>query len=170
MEEYWKLETSGGRLTTEGWNQAAKFFLRPSPIPKDRVVIIVGKNYSIWEPIIVGDTAEVIIGFDDVCKCQLDSKLNITPSKSQNAIKTSVRYKLVLTSAYWELDPHGTATPKEVHGTPEWRIDAYSLQSPVWLTIDSAIRYLAEVSEHTNDSMLQKNATESLVKLKHFRR
>jgi len=30
VEEYWRLETSGGRLTTEGWNQSARFFLRPS--------------------------------------------------------------------------------------------------------------------------------------------
>ena len=164
VEQYWTLETTGGRLTTEGWNHAARFFLRPSPVPEHRVIIVVGKDYSVWDPVIKDGTAEVIVGFRDTCKCNIDHELRLVPSKSYSAIKTSVRFKLVLTNKHWTFDSHGTPM-REVEGTPQWRIDAYSTDSPTWLTIDAAIRYLTEAGNHATNPVFKQNANESLAKL-----
>jgi hypothetical protein len=40
LDDFLKMETSGGRLTPEGWNKAASFFVRPIPMPNDISVII----------------------------------------------------------------------------------------------------------------------------------
>jgi hypothetical protein len=169
VEDYWKLETGGGRLTTEGWNQASRFFLRPSPIPSKRVIVVVGKDYSVWNPVITNGTAEVIVGFQDSCNCNLDPELKLVPSKTISAIKTSVRFNLVLTSRHSEIDSQGRAV-REVEGAPEWRIDVYSTNSPIWLTVDAAIRYLTGVRDEIKDPNIQKNADVSLEKLKRLRR
>jgi hypothetical protein len=169
VEEYWRLETSGGRLTAEGWDQAGRFFVRRSPIPSERVIIVVGQDYSVWDPVISNGMAEVAVGFHDSCKCNLDPQLRLVPSKTIHAIKTSVKFKLVLAPRHWETDSQGRAV-REIEGTPEWRIDAYSTNSPIWLTVDAAIRYLTEVRDKIKDPTMKTNADASLEKLKRLRK
>jgi len=125
--------------------------------------MVVGKDYSVWDPVIGGDTAEVIVGFQDICKCKINPSLQIVPSGSSRAIKTSVRFTLVLTSKHWEVDSHGDV--RESEGHPQWRINVDTAESPVWLTVSTAIRYVRDMRNQSHDPATRKNADETLAKL-----
>jgi hypothetical protein len=62
VEEFWKMETRGGRLTTEGWRSADRYFVRPIEPPNERVIGVVDNGFSIEDPYMrSGNTAVVTI-------------------------------------------------------------------------------------------------------------
>src|SRR5438270_13832882 len=46
VEEFWKLETEGGRLTPEGWLNADIFFVRPEPLPRKKIIEVISAKYK----------------------------------------------------------------------------------------------------------------------------
>jgi hypothetical protein len=40
VEEFCKFETAGGRLTTEGWKKAERFFASSLPPPKTKTILV----------------------------------------------------------------------------------------------------------------------------------
>jgi hypothetical protein len=47
--------------------------------------------------------------------------------------------------------------------------NVYSTNSPIWLTVDAAIRYLTGIRDEIKDPIIAKNADVSLEKLKRLR-
>jgi hypothetical protein len=162
VEEFWKLETEGGRLTLEGWHKAGIFFVRPSPPPQKKVIAVIsGKNkYSTDELWVKEGQAEVDSGCIDLGR--IDDALRYTPP-DPGYIKTAVRHHLVLTDRHWEFGPDGV-TENEVRGPLAWRIE--NPEPLLWVTVDAAVRYVRETREKTADATLKKNADQTLSKLK----
>jgi hypothetical protein len=162
VEEFWKLETKGGRLTPEGWSKARVFFLHPSSPPqKKTIAVISGKyKYSVDERWIKGNQAEIWNGCIDLGR--IDDALRYKPPDPRYD-KAVVSYHLVLIDKHWEFGPDGV-TEKEVSGPLAWRIE--NPEPVIWLTVDTAVRYVKEVREKTTDLTLKKNADQTLTKLK----
>jgi len=135
VEEFWKLETQGRRLTPEGWRKAAIFFVHPgSPPQKKTLAVISGRNkYSVDERWIKGDRAEIWNGCIDLGR--IDDALRYTPPDPRYD-KAVVSYHLVLTDKHWEFGPDAV-TEKEVSGPLAWRIE--NPEPIFWLTVETAI-------------------------------
>ncbi len=115
VEEFWKLETQGRRLTPEGWRKAAIFFVHPgSPPQKKTLAVISGRNkYSVDERWIKGDRAEIWNGCIDLGR--IDDALRYTPPDPRYD-KAVVSYQ---------------------SGPLAWRIE--NPEPIFWLTVETAI-------------------------------
>ncbi len=160
VEDYFQFEVSGGRLTTEGWYKAANFFVRPIPPPQNKKIFVIDKDFSVWDrPMeIKGTTARVTVGIEP--EGRLDSTLHLVPSGLTP--KAGIWYDLVLTDKHWELGHNGQT--REVTGPLEWRIK--QCEPAIWITVDTAIRYVTEMRDKTTAPVIKKNADATLAKLK----
>jgi hypothetical protein len=166
VEEFCKFETTGGRLTIEGWNKAAASFLKPTPAPTQKTILVTAKDFSVWDPAFRSDTrADVIVGVTGKI-WKIDPQVKFSEYSSPTEVKTSLYYTVVLDNKHWELGPNGQAA-KQVTGSPEWRIEGTN--DSIWLTVESAIHYVTDVRNHTSDQTIKKNADRTLVSLKRLR-
>jgi hypothetical protein len=162
VAEFFQFEANGGRLTTDGWHRADKFFVHPIPPPHSEKIFVVSKDYSVWDDHtkIKGNTAVVTVGTLPVG--DIDPAFHFARSKYYKGYWT---YDLILTETHSEPSPNGGTT--EARGAPEWRIkepDPF-----VTLTVATAIRYVTEMRDKTTDPTIKKNADETLAKLKSLR-
>jgi hypothetical protein len=163
VEEFWKMDTAGGRLTDEGWRASDHFFVHPIEPPKQKVICVFNYGFSVWDPKIQDSTAEVIVGTaGDVWKIEPSTHLSICSDQGKDFWVN----KLVLTSKHWEFaSDHKTL--REVSGPREWRFEKPG--SLIFLNIDTAIQYLTRVRDSTADPTIKKNAEESIATLKRNR-
>lgn len=160
IEAFWKIETAGGRLTDEGWRAADHFFVKPIEPPHARVIYVIDSDYAVWDPTVRDSTAEVTIGVGGLI-WKIDPRMHTTVFLNQ--VKGAVVYKLVLVSKHWEFAPdHRTLA--EVSTAPQWRIQ--EADGAVWLTVDTAIRYLNQKRDNSTDPLIKKNAEQSLAMLR----
>jgi hypothetical protein len=160
VEEFWKMDTEGGRLSDEGWRAADRFFVRPIERPKEKIICIFDYGFNVSFQRLRDDTAEVIVNTAGTV-WNLDPKMRLSICSDQG--KDLWLNKLVLTSKHWELAPDHR-TPREVSGPPEWRFEKES--NYVYLTVETAIRYLSQVRDTTTDPVIKKNAEQSLATLR----
>jgi hypothetical protein len=160
VEEFWKMETQGGRLTTDGWRSADRYFVRPIEPPNERVIGVVDNGFSIEDAYMRSGNAAVVTINVSGLAWKIDSKMRIRVFLDQ--VKGFVIYDLVLTSKHWEFTPDHR-TLREVSGEPEWRIEK---DGDIWLAADTAIRYLSQVRDTATDSVIKKNAEQSLATLR----
>ncbi len=162
--EYMKLEAEGGRLTTEGWYKAGAFFVQPPTLPQNKKIEVIGGDYSVSQkPLVVkGDTATVTVDIED--EAGLDSNLSLVQPIA-GTIKSGLAFNLVLTNKYWELGDDGKL--KQVIGPPQWKIaDAWTT---VWISVDTAIRYVTDMRSRTTDPIVKKNADKTIASLLPFK-
>jgi hypothetical protein len=163
VEEFCRFETTGGRLTSGGWQNGNTFLVRAVPQPQSFSILVTGNNYSVWEPHLTSSSAaDVIVGVSgDIWK--IDSAMHVTRDPSSQAFKSGIVYRLVLSDKHWELDSD-KKTLHEVTGKPAWRID--STGNTIWLTRDIAIRYLSDLRDKSSSSVFKKDADKAIVLLK----
>ena len=161
LERYFQMEANGQRLSPKGWRQADTFFFKPVLPPKDKQITVIYKDYSVWEPVMKGSTAELTVGYLPVGK--IDAALRFTPAQYY---KEGVTYRLVLTDKHWELGT-GDTPAKEVTGPLAWRIEGPVAM--LWITSDSAIKYVKEMFDKTNDPQIKQNAKKTLKVLQQHR-
>lgn len=85
VEEYWRMETTGGRLTPEGWKKANAYYLQPVPPPQKRIISVIDDDFAVWNPIIRGSHASVMIGARLLGN--IDSSLRYTPHHRRQSRK-----------------------------------------------------------------------------------
>jgi len=121
VQEFWKLETEGGRLTSEGWHNAGIFFVHPGPLPQRKTIEVISGTYkySVDERWVKENEAEIANGCFDLGR--IDDSLRYTPPDPRYE-KTAALYHLVLTDKHWEIGPDGV-TEKELSGPLAWRIE-----------------------------------------------
>ncbi len=165
VEEFWKMETEGGRLTPDGWYKAGVFFVRPGPPPQKKLITVASGKYkcSVDERWIKGNQAEISNECFELG--QIDDALRYTPPDSRY-YKTAVLHHLVLTEKHWEIGPDGTKE-REMNGPRVWRIE--NPEPILWITLDAAVRYVKEAREKSTDPVLKKNAEQTLTKLRTLR-
>jgi hypothetical protein len=117
IAKYWRFETAGGRLTTDGWENASAFFVKLGRPPLERSISVIAGGYEVSDAVINGNSADVMIQV--LPQGQIDSKLKFTPSAAD---KEAVACHLILLGTYWSTDA-GIEAPVKRTGPPEWRID-----------------------------------------------
>jgi hypothetical protein len=165
VQEFWKMEMGGGRLSTDGWNRAAVFFVHTSPPPQDKVVTVTVAGSNVDETARTGSKAEVYLECTEAGR--IDSMLRFKPSAHYSlADKMMCKYSLTFTDKHWERGLNGGAL-REVTGQPEWRITEEPTE--LRISVATAVRYVTEMRGKTKDPAIQKNADEALAGLSRFR-
>lgn len=164
VAQFVQFEVNGGRLTTDGWHKADKFFVHPVPQPQNEKIFVIYDDYSVWKDLarIKGNTAMVTVGTLPVG--DIDSEFHFKPSKYYKGYWI---YNLLLADTHWEPDLNGGTI--EVKGRPEWRIndsDPNMNLTVLTLTLTTAIRYVTEMRDKSTDPVIKKNADETLTILK----
>jgi hypothetical protein len=169
VEEFWKVETTGGRLTPEGWYKASAFFIRSGPHPGNKTVTVIrnGLADKAEETARTATWAEVSVSTDILG--QIDSSLRFKPSPKDgiagvHLIKGPVvAFDLVLSDKQWKFNQDG-ARGKESDLTPQWLITCGS--EATWINLDPAIAYVKEMGTKTTDPSIRKNAGETVQQLR----
>ncbi|HEX4001588.1 MAG TPA: hypothetical protein VHX36_03015 [Candidatus Acidoferrales bacterium] len=144
--EFWRMEINGGRLTPDGWNRAAAFFLHPSPRPDNRSILVVSTNGRLDEMDKGTTRAEVYVGCSELG--HLDSNLRFIPSPRGPALLEMVcKYDLVLTESRSEW--------KIADGSPGLRV-----------SVGTAVRYVADMRQRSSDPVVKKNADAAIAALR----
>ncbi|MHB8524881.1 MAG: hypothetical protein ACYDD2_01815 [Candidatus Acidiferrales bacterium] len=172
VRDFLKIETTGGRLTPEGWNKASAFFIRPQmPFGNKVIHVILNFNADVaYETARTENWAEVYGGTNEVG--QLDSSLRFDPTLQPPnpyhvafIVGPSIKFNLVLTDRHWQLESDGVMG-KEVTGQPEWKI--VDDLPGIFITVDAAVRYVTKMRAKTSDPVTRKNADSALAALKHL--
>lgn len=184
VEAFYKMEYAGGRLTDGGWYQAAEFFVKPSPPPKQLYVAVHAQSNPVFhlDPLYKETNRALVHGSTSSGLGQLDPSGRFTPVALPRLIdkmghpvknlepplygplKMLSNYELVLTGTHWEFGPNREL--REVKGNPEWRIEAFDFQPQV--SPDAAIRYLTKLRDESKNEMVKANATKSIQMLSRY--
>lgn len=171
VRAYRKMDSEGGRLTTNGWYRAARFFVKPPSQPRYRIVVVMGGEVIEEHPRIIGNRTKVGLRRDELG--QIDSAGRFTSLVAPSLLDSSGHYRkkpwgpelhgpvyvgghyeLVLTDTYWEFTP-GREGLREVRGAPEWRIENFDIHPLV--TVPAAIRYLTRLRDDSDSEVIKRN-------------
>ena len=164
IEQLWRLATEGGFLPPEGWNRYSGVFLQRSAPPGNKKIRVVSNHWAILSVSTTDSKSDVTVEFanDGV----IDSQLNYTPPPKTPYFKTALIFHLVLAPTHvvmYTSDGHTLTGKNERPGPPAWQI-SNDKEDP-FTTVNTAIRYVLEIREKTNDSDLRKRADATLKKL-----
>jgi hypothetical protein len=110
----------------------------------------------------MNDKAEVVMDYAELGS--IDSSLRFTRHEETHATKTGRLYHLVLAPSQWEMyGADGKTVVKEMQGPVGWQIT--DSRGMPWTTVNSAIRYVLEKRNSTNDATVRKNADDTLTAL-----
>ncbi|HPT29006.1 MAG TPA: hypothetical protein PLZ95_21475, partial [Bryobacteraceae bacterium] len=172
--------SEGGRLTTNGWYRAARFFVKPPSQPRYRIVVVMGGEVIEEHPRIIGNRTKVGLRRDELG--QIDSAGRFTSLVAPSLLDSSGHYRkkpwgpelhgpvyvgghyeLVLTDTHWEFTP-GREDLREVRGAPEWRIENFDIHPLV--TVQAAIRYLTRLHDESSSEVTKRNTEKSIAALR----
>ena len=164
VERLWAMATAGDLLTSDGWKRASGLVTRPGPPPSNKLILVVSNYYGVNRYMSRDSSAEVDMEFEDLG--QIDSALRYTPPQKTRAAKTSFAYRLVSVPRRLVLyRPDGKILEeKQIPESKVWQIEGPL--PPPWTTVNTAIRYVLETRDKTADPIIQKNADQTLAKLK----
>jgi hypothetical protein len=168
IEEYWNVETRGGRLTPEGLYRTNRFFIRADFPPEWKIINVIrnGRNDFIEETARTSTWAEVSVSTDRLG--QIDSLLRFTPSPKRGPggvvlLKGPfLTFDLVLTEKQWKVNQDG-GRELEANVPPQWLITSGG--DTAWINRDTAIVYVKDIEAKTKDPVIRKNADKTLQQL-----
>ena len=179
VDQVWRLATEGELLTPKGWDKTVRgFFVYPRPALGDKVSLIpahsgnviqvVSNDWGVISCTTQGSTAKVVVEYYDAGT--IDSMLRYTRGKEPSPIgKSEISFNLIFAPGHWETYKSDGTTLQvaEVRESPSaWRIE--SPQGPPWTTVNTAIRYVLEAREKTQDPTVKKNGDQALAELLRF--
>jgi hypothetical protein len=163
VEQYWNMGMRGELLTPEGWEASSGLFTKPNPALQDNSFDVFSNDYGVNSATITGNTAEVAMGFSNLGR--IDSALRYSPPPKTPYYKTALLFRLALTPLYIRMfGPDGkTEIERKPTGNSGWKISE-TFPRP-WTTVNTAVRFVLETRNKTNDPVIKKNADETLTKL-----
>lgn len=161
VERFIKVEIEGGRITPQGWQEARKLFVRSSPYVLRPKIFVIGKSYTVWDPMKVSGKPAVVVEIAPIG--QIDAQLRFAPP-ARRYYKNSRDFTLAFTERRWELGAKGEVSKEVMEPSARWLIDEPN--DTLMLTVNSAIHYVGELRDATSDQTIKKNADVTLAKLK----
>jgi hypothetical protein len=172
IKQYWKMETNGGRLTSDGWYRATAFFIK-SDVPPPTLTLHVVRDSSLDTFEVTARTdnwAEVTLNTDEIGQLDHSLRLKILPRVGLHDVEILrgpyIPFHVVLSINRWEFRPDGTLG-SEITGSPKWLIDC--TENEIWVNEAVAVRYVTDARNKTTDPTIKKNSDESLAKLSKMR-
>jgi hypothetical protein len=171
IEEFWNIETSGGRLTSEGLYSTSRFFIRSGLSAGWKVVNVTrnGSSDFIEETARTPTWTEVSVTTDGLG--QIDSLLRFTPSPTRGPqgvmiLKGPVlTFDLVLSGKQWKVNRDGGRELESVVPL-QWLITCGG--DTAWINLDTAIVYVKDIAAKTKDPIIRRNAGKTLQRLTHL--
>jgi hypothetical protein len=164
VDHLWKQATEGELLSPNGWQSTTTFFVQHAPFPGKGEVRVVSNYWGLGHTSVNNDTAEVDVEYSDAGK--INSSLQYSPPVKTPFYKTSLLFHLVFSSTQLTMfkSDGKTITGREDRPGPmEWQIkDSPGLP---WTTVNTAVRYVLEMREKTDDPAIKKNADQTIAKL-----
>jgi len=168
-EEFWRLETNGERLKSSGMEKVGALFARPVPAPSVQLIHVVGdpSHDTIEETTEAEGWTEVSVTTNELGTLDRTLRFARSPRKGRNNVALLrgpvITLDLVLTTKRLKLREDGTHVV-EATSTPKWLILCGS--ESLWVSVDTAIRYVTEMRARTKDPNMRKNADQSLANLR----
>jgi hypothetical protein len=164
IRRYEKLIANGALLTPEGWKRASGLFERSDPYPRDGEIQIVSTGGSVGEDWMRGDEAQVGTKWNDFYGT-LDAALRYKPAPDGGSIMMGQIFPMIRTHPELGTDERGRTTGTTRLG--EWKIKC--TQRVRFATIPVAIKYVEELRDQSNDSVIRENANKTIAALKKLR-
>lgn len=164
LDQYFKMINDGVLLTPEGWKDAERLFVHPSPVRRDGTILVTTKYPLGNGPMSVnGNKAEAWQKWvDDIGTIDSEFRYH-PPPKGDVEVEGTIRiFRLLFTDEHWETAADGKE--KVVSGPPKWRIEG-SLAARA-ASREAAIRYLTEMRDKTADPAMKHNADTAIAILK----
>jgi hypothetical protein len=161
IEEFVKIETKGGRLTTDGRLQTCKFFVRASAFEPHPKILIIGPDYLVWDPVVPVASGKTQINVEIDPKGFIDAKLKFAPV-GQQFMKNSAQYSLVLADVESQANSD-CKSKKDLSDRKNWMIDGPN--NVLMITVDTALRYLESERNKLVDSAIKKNVEDTISQL-----
>jgi hypothetical protein len=160
IDEFVKIETTGGRLSAHGRRETCNFFVRASPYGAHPRILVIGPDYLVWEafPVSNGKTQ---IAVEIEPKGFIDASLKFVPL-SHHFMKNSAFYNLVFAAADLRSNSECKSS-KDMGDSKHWMIDGPN--DVIMITSDIAIHYLEVERDRPADPALKKNASDAISQL-----
>jgi hypothetical protein len=162
IERLCMMDSRGEFVTPEGWFKEASFYLRPALPPKDKVIWVKGFEFRVSKPTITGNKAEVWTSGDVLGP--IDSTLRLKGTMVFEQVRGV--FNLTLTNSYWKLRNDGK-TLEQTNGAFQWRISDDQTNN-VYLSLDTAMGYIARLRDETRDPIVKKNADKTIAVLRGY--
>lgn len=171
VQDFWKLETSGGRLTDSGWHDASRFFVRmtPSAGPSKKVIHVTrpAGTARVEETARTESWAEVSVSPYVLGEIGPSLQFTSTPERGAYGVVllgwTTETFHVVLTSEQWTINVDGGRN-RETDRPPKWLIDCD--RNELWIDKYVAIRYVTEMRDRSTDAAIRRHADETLATLR----
>ncbi len=158
----WRRATEGEMLKADGWHRASGFYLHPTAFPGDRSIRVMSNHWGIEYSSVEENAAVVTV--DCAEEGKIDSKMRFTSAPKSGTAKTGLIFHLVLAPTYSVMyAPDGKTVEKKTRGNQVWQISEAPAEA--WTTVNTAIRFVLEVREKSNDPDIKKNADETVIRL-----
>jgi hypothetical protein len=159
------------RLLPDRWNELTDFFVE-TPRPQWNEVHIVDVVYTGVDT----NANSTIVGISTNALGVLDSSMRLSNyppwrlplgDSSTSACYGDDRFafSLLLSDKHWQIAADGTV--KELDGPLAWRVEDTSFQPMI--TLNTAIRYVRQVRQKTNDPVVKRNAASTLRILEYYK-
>ena len=158
LAQFVALQTGGNGLTIEGQKELNGLLIQPATWGRDKIHVT--RDFVVNNAVLMAAKGGLYVEY--VGLGDLDSSLRFT-SGVPGGIKVREGYTLALSNKYSV--PGAAGKPgQEFIGPNRWKIEA--APSEQWITVNTAIRYVTEMRNKTNDPAIKQNADETLVKLR----
>lgn len=157
VEHYLNIGSRGMLLTDDGWREASKLFLHPSPPPIDGIVVIVADGGSVNENWTKGGQAqEIASGYTFVGR--MSPSFVFARAPRSKYLKTAIVYRLILIDTRASSDSGATKSEKQ------WKIE--NVQGARWMTVTAALQYLEAKRAAVMDSSIRQHIDNTISSLK----
>lgn len=165
MEHFCKLDAEGRWLGPEHWDEFTRLVTNPKPWD-DNLEITVVRSYRVENPTLHGDGAGVEVDYSVWGYIYPNSFaplrfVRLEGLVSGEPVEKSIPLALVFSDKFMAVRQ---GKQEEMKGPLQWRIGMDILHPHI--TVATAIRYVTETRDKTNDPAVKANAERSLVALK----
>jgi len=157
-------------LLPDQWNELTNFFVETPKPQWNKVHIIDVVDMGISTS---GDISDVSISTNSLG--ELDSSLRLSKYTSMRLPPESASacygddyfgFNLLLSDKHWKTAADGSA--KQLNGPPSWRIEDPSFEPLI--TLNTAIRYVRQMSAKSTDPVVRMNAAKTLTILEYYKK
>ncbi|HEY6253463.1 MAG TPA: hypothetical protein VI685_26190 [Candidatus Angelobacter sp.] len=164
-QSFVKLETTGARLTTEGWEKTEELFKNPTGKPFKLAVIVIASRYGFSKLHANSDQAQFYFGYEELG--QLDEVLRFRQIRTSAEVRKFRQVNVVFVDKQQRVGTSGVS-PRPA-APAEWKIDG-SQPLETLVTPQAAIQYVTRMRDQTKDSAIKHNAAVPLSLLKRYLR
>jgi hypothetical protein len=162
VEQFARMDVEGLRLTAAGWSEADALFVNSSKPAQPKFLVIIARHYAVSEAPERGKMT-FCMGYEEIGRIDIGT-LRFAATNGGIETRSCDMYTVVPATL-----PGTNAVPKQEQGAqPGWKIEG-TQPTTMHITAVAAIRWVTQQRAEKADPATQRNADQTLVKLKPYR-